>query len=98
MLIGRIHVHANQLVCLEVLYSERIKILDRNNRVWKLQYCIEEANEADFITRFAENLGVEPGCESLLRTMLADDSGIENCDGWHQSLPRRPVHRGGSQH
>jgi hypothetical protein len=55
-LIGRLDVHADQFVGLEVLDSERIEVLDGNNRMGKPQYSVEQADQADLISRFAEDL------------------------------------------
>jgi len=46
----------NQLVGLKVLDSERIEVLDGNNRMGKPQYSVEQADQANLISRFAEDL------------------------------------------
>ena len=55
-LIGRIHIHADKLVGLEVLVSERIEVFDRNDRMRQLQHRIEKTNKTNFVSLFAEDL------------------------------------------
>ena len=55
-LIGRLDVHADQFVGLEVLDSKRIEVLDGNDRRGKPQYSVEKVYQADLISMFAEDL------------------------------------------
>ena len=68
-IVGRLYVHADELIRLEVLISERIEILDRHNRMRQLQHSIEQANKTNLVSRFAENLAkrkINPGANTNL--------------------------------
>jgi len=68
-IVRRLHVDTDKLIRLKILVPERIEVLDRDDWARQLQNGIEQADQANLIARFAEDLAkreINPSSNSNL--------------------------------